>query len=73
MEIHDIIISSTHKHQKTAPEKKWTRTKYGWCHAQIDTLPIFDAIACIIHEAPLLPFFFYLHTPKLSPLALHLA
>jgi len=32
-----------------------------------------DAIVCIFHEAPLLPFFFYLPTPKSPPLALHLA
>ena len=35
-------------------------------------LLILDAIACIFHEAPLLPFFFYLPMPKSPPLALHL-
>ena len=32
---------------------------------------ILDAIVCVFHEAPLLPFFFYLPTPKSPPLALH--
>ena len=44
----------------------------GGCHAQTNTLLIFDAIAYIFHEAPLLPFFFYLSTPKSPQLALYL-
>jgi len=43
------------------------------CHAQTNTLLIFDAIACIFLEAPLLPFFFHLSSPKSPPLALYLA
>ena len=41
---------------------------------QTNTLLIFVAIACIFHEheAPLLPFFFYLSLPKTTPLALYL-
>ena len=35
------------------------------CHAQTNTLLIFVVIACIFHEAPLLPFFFY-NTFRLS-------
>ena len=44
----------------------------GGCHAQTNTLLIFVAIACIFHEAPLLPCFFYLSLPKTTPLALYL-
>ena len=45
---------------------------YGQCHAQTNNLLIIDAIACIFHEAPLLPFFFYRSSPKSPPLALYL-
>ena len=43
----------------------------GGCHAQTNTLlSILDAIVCILHEAPLLPFFFYLPAPKSPQVAL---
>ena len=49
---------------QTEKEMCKRRDVYCNCHAQTNTSLIFVAIACIFHEAPLLPFFFYHLSPK---------